>query len=63
MTRRRNLACADLFACKHKPSIPISQDGDILYWRCECGQKRTTSEDLNRTLEPQAPSGRYRTPC
>ena len=40
MTRRRDLMCEDIFGCAHEPEIPISDGGDIVEWRCRCGEKR-----------------------
>jgi hypothetical protein len=39
MTRRRDLMCEDIFECAHKPEIPISDNGEIMYWLCRCGKK------------------------
>jgi len=39
MTRRSDLMCEDLFECNHSPEIPISENGEIVEWRCRCGQK------------------------
>ena len=41
MTRLRDLMCEDLFGCDHEPETPVSQDGEIVYWLCRCGQKKT----------------------
>ncbi len=32
----------DLIHCNHEPMLAVSEAGEILYWRCACGQKRTS---------------------
>ncbi len=44
MTRRRDLMCEDLFGCDHEPETPISEGGEIVYWVCRCGTKKTYPE-------------------
>jgi hypothetical protein len=39
MTRNREIDCEDLLGCDHALAIPISQDGEIVMWRCVCGEK------------------------
>lgn len=39
MTRNRELDLEDIIDCEHVPEIPISENGEILYWLCRCGQE------------------------
>lgn len=55
MTRRRDLMLEDLTGCNHEPTIPISENGEVLYWRCTCGQRRTSPKQIeedNRRKNP-----------
>ena len=38
----------DLFQCDHEPEIPISEDGEIVAWRCKCGERTICVEDLEK---------------
>lgn len=60
MTRRRDLMCEDIFGCDHALTIPISENGTILYWRCVCGAKQQTGKfDTGDTyIEPVPPTER-----
>jgi hypothetical protein len=46
MTRRRDLMCEDIFGCNHRTTIPLSQDGRVVQWRCVCGERV-------RSVEPE----------
>ena len=39
MTRRREMMLEDLFGCDHEPELAVSEGGQILYWRCRCGER------------------------
>lgn len=39
MTRNREIDLLDLIECDHKPEVPVSEDGEILYWLCRCGRQ------------------------
>jgi hypothetical protein len=41
--------CEDIFGCAHEFEIPISQNGEIVYWRCRCGkrQERPSEREVN----------------
>lgn len=43
MTRRSDLMCEDIFGCKHEPETAIVENGEILEWRCRCGQSMAPS--------------------
>lgn len=38
MTRKRDLMCEDILGCDHTPTIPISDHGFVIEWRCMCGR-------------------------
>lgn len=38
----------DLIGCTHALEIPISEDGEILYWQCRCGQVQKTQAEVER---------------
>ena len=38
MTRYSDMMCEDIFGCNHAPETPITQDGEIVEWRCRCGK-------------------------
>ena len=40
MTRRSDLMLEDLIGCDHEPTLPVTQNGEVLYWRCTCGAKK-----------------------
>jgi hypothetical protein len=48
MTRRRDLMLEDLIGCDHKLELPITEDGEILYWRCRCGEVQKTPEEMEK---------------
>lgn len=55
MTRRSDLMLEDLRGCNHEMTIPISENGEILYWRCTCGERRQSVEQIqedNRRKNP-----------
>ena len=55
MTRNRDLRLEDLQGCNHEPTIPISENGEILYWRCSCGARHTSPDKIeadNRRKDP-----------
>ncbi len=31
--------CEDLWGCTHEPETPVTQDGEIIEWRCRCGRR------------------------
>jgi hypothetical protein len=35
--------------CEHRLEIPVSEGGDILFWRCQCGLKREKAPSKQRT--------------
>lgn len=39
MTRRRDMMLEDLLECGHELTIPISENGEIISWRCDCGAR------------------------
>jgi len=63
MTRRRDLMCEDLFGCDHEPEIPVTDGGEIIYWRCRCGKKKWTppteekSDDGKEDTDAAVPAG------
>ena len=40
MTRNREIDCDDLRNCDHSPQLPITEDGELAYWLCSCGETR-----------------------
>jgi len=38
--------------CEHILEIPISEGGDILFWRCQCGLRREKAKN-SKNEEPQ----------
>ncbi len=54
MTRRSDMMCEDLWGCDHKPKIPISDSGEIVSWRCNCGAKEYTPEQIKELNERAA---------
>jgi hypothetical protein len=50
MTRRSDLMCEDIFGCDHKPEIPITENGNIIEWRCRCGRKVEPCKEPNNKL-------------
>lgn len=52
MTRRRDLMCEDIFCCTHEPETPVTDgSGEIAYWVCRCGTKRTAVDQIQPTHE------------
>jgi hypothetical protein len=43
----------DLFECTHKPEVAISEGGQIVEWRCACGERRFSVEERNESNEPR----------
>lgn len=39
MTRNREIRLEDLTSCDHRPELPVSDNGVILYWLCRCGKE------------------------
>ncbi len=56
MTKNRELDCVDLFECEHELEIPVSVNGEIIYWRCVCGQHSKHVSDIEPAIhERKAP--------
>ncbi len=51
MTRNSDIDGKDLSECDHTLEIPISENGDILYWRCQCGQRREKAKSPTETQD------------
>jgi hypothetical protein len=34
----------DIFGCDHTPILPVSEQGEILYWLCACGREHPIPE-------------------
>jgi len=47
MTRNSDIRGEE--TCEHKLEIPISENGDILYWRCRCGAKKEKAKSPTET--------------
>jgi hypothetical protein len=35
--------------CEHRLEIPVSEGGDILFWRCQCGLRREKAPSKQKT--------------
>ena len=52
MTRYSDLMCEDIFGCTHELEIPLSQDGEVVAWRCRCGEHEETVEQMRQNVDP-----------
>lgn len=58
MTRRRDLMCEDIFECDHEPEVAISEGGEVIAWRCRCGRKTVSVEEVQRQRAAEKGAGR-----
>lgn len=53
MTKNREIRLEDITHCDHSPELPISEDGEILYWICRCGRRVPTTPKKGSDEEAQ----------
>jgi hypothetical protein len=49
--------CEDIFGCDHAPEIPISDNGQIVFWVCRCGARQVEPRPPTPPRDPAAEAG------